>query len=41
MGVMDKPLQDVLQWYADYFELKATDLLQAQEKLLPLNLLTV
>lgn len=24
MGVQNKPPQDVSQWYADYFELKAT-----------------
>lgn len=39
-GVLNEPPQDVPQWYADYFELKATETLQAQEKLLfpsPLN----
>lgn len=36
VGVQNKSPWDVLLWYADYFESKATEALQAQEKLLPL-----
>lgn len=34
VGVQKDTPQDVTQWYVDYFELKATQTLWAQEKLL-------
>lgn len=35
-GVQNRPPQNVLLWHADYFELKAVEILQVHEKLLPL-----
>lgn len=36
--VQNESSQDVPDWYADYFELKAPEILWVQEKLLPLFL---
>lgn len=38
---MSHPKMCLIDWYMDYFELKATQTLWAQEKLQPLSPLTI